>query len=88
MRRQLHFAFALLAVPFLVAVMAGCSAHVGVGRSYDPYYHDYHTWSAAEGPYYNSWSVETGHAHVDYQHLHHNDQQAYWKWRHDHPDHQ
>jgi hypothetical protein len=42
----------LFALPLLLALMAGCSAHVGY-RTYDPYYHDYHTWNDAEGPYYN-----------------------------------
>jgi hypothetical protein len=76
----------LFAVPLLLALMAGCSAHVGY-RTYDPYYHDYHTWNDAEGPYYNQWVVETHHRNVDYGHLPKRDRGDYWRWRHDHPDH-
>ena len=76
----------LFALPLLLALMAGCSAQVGY-RSYDPYYHDYHTWGPAEEPYYNQWIIEAHHDHVDYGHLSKRDRGDYWRWRHDHPDH-
>ena len=72
---------------FLVSVItagivtAGCAARV----TYDPYYHDYHRWGAAEVPYYNQWIIETHHPHVDYVHLGKHDREGYWRWRHDHP---
>ena len=65
MLRRIHLASILLALPLLFACMVGCSAQVGY-RTYDPYYHDYHVWSDAEGPYYNAWIVEANHPHVDY----------------------
>jgi len=67
----------------LTVAVTGCAGSVTY-RTYDPYYHDYHVWGAAEVPYYNRWTVETGHPHVEYNHLHRADQQAYWRWRHDH----
>ncbi|MGH9563394.1 MAG: hypothetical protein ACRD3S_18220 [Terracidiphilus sp.] len=85
MRRYHRLSFAFLLVPLLWVFMAGCSAEVGY-RSYDPYYHDYHVWSDAEGPYYNAWIVDTGHRHVDYRHLGRHDREQYWRWRHDHND--
>ena len=83
MLRRIHVASLLLALPLLLASMVGCSAQVG-NRTYDPYYHDYHVWSAAEGPYYNAWIVETGHRRVDYGHLNRHAREQYWSWRHDH----
>jgi hypothetical protein len=86
--RRCLIASSLLALPLLVASLAGCSGEVGVGyRTYDPYYHDYHVWSDAELPYYNSWIVETHRPNYDYAHLHRHDREEYWRWRHDHPDH-
>jgi hypothetical protein len=85
MLRRIHVASTLLALPLLFACMVGCSAQVGY-RTYDPYYHDYHVWSDAEGPYYNAWIVETGHRRVDYGHLNRHDREQYWRWRHDHND--
>jgi len=52
MIRRLYLAPVFLAV----ALMSGCAARVSY-RTYDPYYHDYHVWTDAEGPYYNSWIV-------------------------------
>lgn len=86
MLKQWRLSSALLSLPLFALLLAGCTAHVGY-RSYDPYYHDYHTWNDAEGPYYNQWIIETHHDHVDYRHLHRSDRDAYWRWRHDHGDH-
>jgi hypothetical protein len=85
--RRLPVASALLALPLLLVFLGGCSGQVGVGyRTYDPYYHDYHVWSDAEGPYYNAWIVETHHPNVEYRRLNRGDREQYWRWRHDHND--
>ena len=74
----------MAAIGFSIAVtLAGCSGSVGV-RAYDPYYRDYHVWSDAETPYFNTWIVETHHPHVEYHHLNRRDRDSYWRWRHDH----
>ena len=83
MLRRLRLSSAILVLPLFVALITGCAGRVEY-RTYDPYYHDYHTWSDAEVPYYNQWVVETHHEHVDYAHLHKGDREAYWRWRHDH----
>jgi hypothetical protein len=63
--------------------LGGCSVGVGY-RVYDPYHSDYHVWNAGEGVYYNRWTAETHHdPHRDFRKLNHDDQQAYWNWRHD-----
>jgi hypothetical protein len=81
----------ILAGGALAAVIAtvGCAGSVRVGyRSYDPYHRDYHVWGPGEGVYYNQWAVETHRQPSrDYRKLRKNEQQDYWKWRHDHPDH-
>ncbi|MBZ5577307.1 MAG: hypothetical protein LAP40_12170 [Acidobacteriia bacterium] len=57
---------------------------MGVGyRVYDPYRSDYHVWDNREGDYYNQWIIETHRRHKDFGKLHRNEQQEYWKWRHD-----
>lgn len=81
-----RFSSALLALPLFAALLIGCSAQVGY-RTYDPYYHDYHTWSGTETPYYNQWIIETHHRREDYRHLNRRDRDDYWKWRHNHGDH-
>ena len=70
-------------VGLAVSLMFGCSARV-TARSYDPYYHDYHVWNDAEGPFYNRWIIETHHPNVVYGRLGRRDREAYWRWRHDH----
>ena len=80
----------LLAASALIAAVStlGCGAGITVGyRAYDPYHADYHVWDANEGVFYSQWTVETHRdPHRDYRKLRRNDQEEYWKWRHDHSD--
>jgi hypothetical protein len=71
---------------FAMLGVSGCAVHAGVGyRVYDPYYSDYHVWNDGEVGFYNNWAAETHRdPHRDFRKLNHNDQQEYWKWRHDH----
>lgn len=79
---------ALLAGLFSHVIITGCAARVGVGnRVYDPYYRDHHRWDDNETVYYNLWRVETHREpHREYRKLNRDEQNEYWKWRHDHPD--
>lgn len=68
------------------AAVLFCLASVGcVHRTYDPYYHDYHTWNNGEVVYYNQWTVEN---HIDphrkFKDLSQDQQKQYWDWRHSH----
>jgi hypothetical protein len=54
-------------------------------RVYDPYHKDYHNWDSREDEVYRRWLETRHHAYVDYEHLKHKEQQAYWNWRHEHP---
>jgi hypothetical protein len=81
----------ILAASLLGAsLIASSCAGTGVGvsyRVYDPYRSDYHMWDANEGVFYNQWSVETHRdPHQDFRKLNRDDQNQYWKWRHDQPD--
>src|ERR1700692_228418 len=57
-------------------------------RVYDPYHKDYHNGDDREDRAYRG-CLETRHeAYVDYEHLKHNQQRAYWNWRHSHEEHE
>ena len=73
-----------LALPMLTTA---CAEH-HYYRASDPYHHDYHRWDRNETVYYNNWVVETHRdPHRDYRKLNHDEQKAYWDWRHDHDHH-
>lgn len=77
----------VLAAYAAVAVGTGCAGRVTY-RTYDPAYSDYHVWDNNERGYYNQWVIETHRSNRDFRKLDKNDQDAYWKWRHEnHPDH-
>ena len=74
---------ALIAIAGLFAM--GCGGGVAVRyRAYDPYRRDYHVWNADEGVYYNRWVIETRRPPRDFRRLRRNEQEEYWRWRHDH----
>jgi hypothetical protein len=56
-------------------------------RVYDSDHHDYHDWDDREDAAYRGWLENRHAAYVDYAHLKHRDQQAYWRWRHEHEEH-
>jgi hypothetical protein len=55
-------------------------------RIYDPAHHDYHTWNNNENDAYRHWYGQTYHGkeYREYGRLNKKQQEAYWKWRHDH----
>jgi hypothetical protein len=57
-------------------------------RVYDPYHKDYHNWDRREDDVYRHWLGDRHEAYVDYEHLKHKDQRAYWNWRHEHEEHE
>jgi hypothetical protein len=53
-------------------------------RYHDAYYNDYHKWNDSEAEHYERWCRETHRdAHVDFARLRPDEQEEYWKWRHD-----
>jgi len=83
-----HFPLLLAAAAFLI-LNIGCAVHASGGyyRAYDPVHHDYHAWDNNENTYYNQWVNENHRDRREYRKLKKSDQQKYWDWRHDHPDH-
>jgi hypothetical protein len=56
-------------------------------RVYDAEHKVYHNWDDHEDAAYRHWLESRHETYVDYQKLDEKRQRAYWKWRHDHPDH-
>ena len=58
-------------------------------RAYDAYYNDYHVWNDREIGFYQRWANETHRdASRDFRTLPPDEQEEYWKWRHQHSDHE
>jgi len=57
-------------------------------RVYDPYHKDYHNWDGREDGMYRRWLEERHEAYVEFEHLKHKQQRAYWNWRHEHEEHE
>jgi len=56
-------------------------------RVYDREHKDYHNWDDREDRAYRQYLSEQHIKYRDYKHLTASRQRAYWKWRHEHPDH-
>lgn len=57
-------------------------------RVYDPYRKDYHNWDQQEDQMYRRWLDERHESYVDYGRLGKKRQRDYWKWRHEHEQHE
>src|SRR5580704_16684393 len=55
-------------------------------RYYDRDYKDYHRWDNREDGRYRSWGTERHEVYRPFYKLHRDQQRAYWKYRHEHPD--
>jgi hypothetical protein len=56
-------------------------------RVYDRDHHDYHKWDAREDHAYRSYLSEQHREYRSCNKRNHKQQNQYWQWRHDHPDH-
>jgi hypothetical protein len=88
---SLIFLTAALTAPLAVTAHAGQEVVIQTNgdhrRYYDRDHRDYHEWNDGED---RSYRVYLGEQHRDYREFHHNnrrEQQNYWRWRHNHPDH-
>ena len=81
MRRFSAVLISALALGTIVASTGCAEQH---HRTYDPYYHDYHTWNSGEEVYYKQWVGERHYEYVDYKHQTADRRKEYWRWRHDH----
>ena len=65
-----------------LALATGCVHRAP--RYHDAYYNDYHKWNDSEAEHYERWCRETHRdSHVDFARLRPDEQEEYWKWRHD-----
>ena len=77
---------AAIAAPLSMAVAAPQEASVQV-RVYDRDHRDYHNWDDREDRAYRSYLTEQRETYREYNRQNHRMQKHYWKWRHNHPDH-
>ena len=76
--------FVCLATALAGAVFSTACVH-RTYRAYDPYYNDYHKWDDREVGVYQQWARETHRdPDRDFRKLPPDEQEEYWKWRHDH----
>ena len=58
-------------------------------KVYDAYYNNYHPWNDHEAVFYEQWARETHRdPSRDFRRLPSDEQEEYWKWRHQHGDHE
>jgi len=57
------------------------------GHYYDKNHKDYHDWNDKEESSFHIYLTEQKHPVVEFSTMKAKDQQKYWDWRHDHPDH-
>ncbi len=55
-------------------------------RIYDSHHHDYHNWDDREDRAYRRYLAEKHYEYREYQKQSHRRQEAYWAWRHEHPE--
>jgi hypothetical protein len=78
---------ALLGAVLMVPVTVTPTALRADDRRYeDKEHHDQHAWNAQEDRAYRRWAKENHRKYATFAKLKEEDQQAYWRWRHDHPD--
>jgi hypothetical protein len=53
---------------------------------HDKAHNDDHHWDSHEDKAYRMWTEQNHRQYRDFSRLKEHDQQAYWGWRHDHPD--
>ena len=83
---SLLLAAAVIAPAVVVSDAKAQEAVVQV-RVYDRNHKDYHNWDTHEDHAYRGYLVEHHQEYREYNRQNHRDQDNYWKWRHQHPDH-
>jgi hypothetical protein len=78
---------AAVAAPTLVVSDAKAQEASVQVRVYDRNHKDYHNWDDHEDRAYRGYLVVHHREYREYNRQNHRDQDNYWKWRHQHPDH-
>jgi hypothetical protein len=86
--RYVSFIFlsAALSAPAALVSRAASQEEHHDKRVYDHAHKDYHNWDEHEDHAYHQYFTENHREYRDYGKLKRKDQDAYWAWRHDHPD--
>ena len=91
----MHRAHRYVASLFLAAAIAGPMSIMAVPspqgatvqvRVYDRNHKDYHNWDDHENQAWGVYLTNNHRNHVEYAKARRGDQDAYWNWRHSHPD--
>jgi type III secretory pathway component EscR len=83
---SLVLAAALVTPVVLVAEASAQEASIQV-RVYDRHHKDYHNWDDHEDRAYRRYLTEQHREYREYNRENSRRQDNYWKWRHNHPDH-
>ena len=79
-------ASAIIAPAAMIAAPRPQEASVQI-RVYDRDHRDYHNWDDREDRSYRRYLAEQRRSYREYNRQHYRVQRHYWKWRHNHPDH-
>jgi hypothetical protein len=78
---------AVVATPVLMATKANAQEASVQVRVYDRHHKDYHNWDDREDRAYRGYLTDNHREYREYNRQKRRDQESYWKWRHNHPDH-
>jgi hypothetical protein len=81
------FVIAALAIPMVTVAMPGPQDDHDRNRVYDRDHKDYHNWDDRENQAWNRFLEENHRAKHGFAKANRREQSEYWKWRHEHPDH-
>lgn len=76
------------AAPAFAAAPVADEGGAVVIRVYDPYRRDYHRWDRSEQARYREYLRERHRSYVTYQRQRVAERRAYWRWRHEHEEHE
>jgi hypothetical protein len=79
--------FLTAAIVAPAAVRANAAPQSVTVRVYDRDHKDYHNWDDREGQSYERFRGEHPKYNVTFSKTNRRKQKEYWKWRHEHPDH-
>lgn len=84
MEKRLRFPGRLWLAAFILAelLVAGCAVRA---RVYDQYRGDYHRWNGGEDRSFRLYLSGRHESYRDFSKLNKDEQNDYWKWRHEHP---
>lgn len=81
------FVMAALAIPMATVAMPGPQDDHARKRVYDRDHKDYHNWDDKEDRAWGRYLEENHRDRHEFAKANRKEQNEYWKWRHEHPDH-